>query len=110
VQHDPRPNFGLGDATVAEVVRIEWPSGTVQELTEVAADQILPVVEPPNLSIEAAVILSWPIAADSYVLMGADTVDGPWVEIDAAVTVEDGQSTVTIKASERMRFYRLRQP
>jgi len=26
-QHDIRPNFGLGDATVAEVVRIEWPSG-----------------------------------------------------------------------------------
>jgi hypothetical protein len=26
-------NFGLGDATMAELVRIEWPSGAVQELT-----------------------------------------------------------------------------
>src|SRR6185295_19412067 len=31
-QHDPRPNFGLGDASVAETVRIEWSSGIVQEL------------------------------------------------------------------------------
>ena len=109
VQHDLRPNFGLGDATVAEVVRIEWPSGTVQELTEVAADQILPVIEPPTLSVEAAVILSWPVTAESYDLFGAESLAGPWMEIDTAVTVEQGRSTAIVKASERMRFYELRQ-
>ncbi|MBI4327063.1 MAG: VCBS repeat-containing protein, partial [Chloroflexi bacterium] len=31
-QNDLRPNFGLRDARVAEIVRIEWPSGIVQEL------------------------------------------------------------------------------
>lgn len=36
-QDDMRPNFGLGDAAVIETVRIEWPSGTVQELHNVAA-------------------------------------------------------------------------
>jgi hypothetical protein len=30
-QNDMRANFGLGDATNADLVRIEWPSGTVRE-------------------------------------------------------------------------------
>jgi len=38
-------HFGLGDATVLEEVRIEWPSGAVQVLTNVAADRVLTVVE-----------------------------------------------------------------
>ena len=32
-------HFGLGDATNVETVRIEWPSGIVQELKDVAVDQ-----------------------------------------------------------------------
>jgi enediyne biosynthesis protein E4 len=40
-----RANFGLGDATNVELVRIEWPSGIVQTLTNVAPKQILNVVE-----------------------------------------------------------------
>jgi enediyne biosynthesis protein E4 len=47
---DPRAHFGLGNATQIATLRIEWPSGTVQELTDVAADQILAVYEPPALS------------------------------------------------------------
>jgi hypothetical protein len=45
-QNDMRPHFGLGNAAVAEVVRIEWPSGIVQELNNVAANQILTITEP----------------------------------------------------------------
>ena len=41
-----RPSFGLGDATNVDVVRIEWPSGIVQELEDVAADQLLSIAEP----------------------------------------------------------------
>ncbi|ACB76232.1 ASPIC/UnbV domain protein [Opitutus terrae PB90-1] len=40
---DPRPNFGLGDATAADSVEIRWPDGTRQKLTDVMADQILTV-------------------------------------------------------------------
>jgi hypothetical protein len=43
-------NFGLGSATNADLVRIEWPSGTTQELRNVAANQFLTVTEPPQLS------------------------------------------------------------
>jgi hypothetical protein len=38
-------HFGLSDATNAEIVRIEWPSGIVQTMTNVAGRQILTVVE-----------------------------------------------------------------
>ncbi|PTY02815.1 CRTAC1 family protein [Opitutaceae bacterium EW11] len=40
---DPRPNFGLGDATRADSVEIRWPDGTRQVLNNVKADQILTV-------------------------------------------------------------------
>jgi hypothetical protein len=42
-------HFGLGDATNVDVSRIEWPSGTVQEFQNVAAKQILTIIEPPRL-------------------------------------------------------------
>ena len=38
-------HFGLGDATNVDLVRIEWPSGNVQELRDEACKQILTVVE-----------------------------------------------------------------
>ena len=40
-----RAHFGLGDAMKVDTLRIEWPSGIVQELKDVAVDQILRVVE-----------------------------------------------------------------
>ena len=38
-------HFGLGDATNVTTLRIEWPSGLVQELPNVTANQFLTVVE-----------------------------------------------------------------
>lgn len=56
--------FGLGDATTVDVVRIEWPSGNVQELTYVTPDQLLTVKEVvgiapdrPSASLNGAVLL-----------------------------------------------------
>ncbi len=48
-QNDLRAHFGLGDATNVTTLRIEWPSGIVQELTSVAANQILTITEPAQL-------------------------------------------------------------
>jgi hypothetical protein len=42
---DKRVHFGLGRDTVASI-DIRWPSGTVQRLKDVRADQILRVEEP----------------------------------------------------------------
>jgi hypothetical protein len=49
-QQDPRPHFGLGDAPQARRVRVEWPSGAIQELADVAADRILTLWESPALA------------------------------------------------------------
>ena len=45
-QSDPRLHFGLGSSPVVQRIQITWPSGKVQTLTEVHADQILKVIEP----------------------------------------------------------------
>jgi enediyne biosynthesis protein E4 len=42
----PYANFGLGDATNAQVLRIEWPSRLVQEFSDVPLKQFLNVTEP----------------------------------------------------------------
>jgi hypothetical protein len=44
-------HFGLGDATNIDVMRIEWPSGAIQVMTNVAAKQSLTVVEPARLDV-----------------------------------------------------------
>lgn len=43
---DPRPHFGLNLATTADLVKVTWPSGQRQHLTNVAANQIIDLVEP----------------------------------------------------------------
>ena len=45
-QNDPRPHFGLGSHTEVDQLTIRWPSGMVQKLEHVKADQILTVTEP----------------------------------------------------------------
>jgi hypothetical protein len=45
-QNDPRPHFGLGSHSDVDRLTVRWPSGTVQLLEHVKADQILTVTEP----------------------------------------------------------------
>jgi len=49
-QNDLRAQFGMGNATNVTTLRIEWPSGIIQELQNVAAKQFLTVREPSRLS------------------------------------------------------------
>jgi hypothetical protein len=43
---DKRVHFGLGSETAAQTLEIHWPSGIVQILKNVAADQLLKIDEP----------------------------------------------------------------
>jgi hypothetical protein len=43
---DKRIHFGLAKETVVQKIEIRWPSGIMQTLSEVKADQILQVDEP----------------------------------------------------------------
>lgn len=44
--NDKRAHFGLGNDLTASSIEIRWPSGVVQKLANVGADQILKVNEP----------------------------------------------------------------
>ncbi len=45
---DKRVHFGLGRETKVGSIEIRWPSGTVQTLKDVSADQFLKIDEPAN--------------------------------------------------------------
>ena len=45
-QNDRRVHFGLGESELVDGIEIRWPSGIVQHLESVAADQFLAVEEP----------------------------------------------------------------
>jgi enediyne biosynthesis protein E4 len=42
-------HFGLGDAATIDFVRVEWPSGVVQELKNVKPNQRLTIIEPAHI-------------------------------------------------------------
>ena len=44
--HEPVAVFGLGDASAAQQLTVEWPSGQRSELKDVAANQIVTLTEP----------------------------------------------------------------
>jgi hypothetical protein len=48
-QSDLRASFGLGDAASIPTVRVEWPSGTIQEFHHIPGDQFLTVTEPAQV-------------------------------------------------------------
>lgn len=45
-QNDPRIHFGLGKNEIVEKIEIKWPSGKVQVLENIKANQIVEVKEP----------------------------------------------------------------
>lgn len=65
---DLRAHFGLGDATQAEILRVEWPSGQVTELSNVPTRQILTLTEP---DLSPRLQASWVRGAIQLTLTGA---------------------------------------
>jgi len=49
-QHDPRVHVGLGRATSADRVEVQWPSGRLDVLRDVAAGQIVTIREGSGLA------------------------------------------------------------
>jgi len=88
-QDDLRVHFGFGDATAVDTLRIEWPSGIVQELKDVAANRILTVAEPPRLTPQAAGGFRIQCWIDQSFDVEASTDLENWTFVDA-VTNEAG--------------------
>ena len=62
----------------------------------------------PQLNIQNAVVLSWPVTATQFVLESAPTVDGPWETVpDPWSRTNATDIQVSVLASDSMRFFRL---
>jgi hypothetical protein len=72
-QNSERLHFGLASSTRVDKMLIYWPSGLIQELTDIPCDQIIHVVEPSNLS-----ALGRPPFSGGGVYLWKDTFDGPY--------------------------------
>jgi len=42
---DPRPHFGLGQATKVDDIEVHWPSGNVEHFTVPGVDRIVTITE-----------------------------------------------------------------
>jgi hypothetical protein len=55
-QNDLRVHFGLGDATRIDSIAVRWPTGDVETIREVAADQIVTVTEERGITARTAFV------------------------------------------------------
>jgi hypothetical protein len=115
-------HFGLGDATNVDTLRIEWPSGIVQTLSNVAPKQILTVVEhqageqPPVLGVvsretNGAVSLSASGDAGFVYLFEASTNLANWTKMGVKSNATGAVSFTDKNAANYVsRFYRVSVP
>jgi hypothetical protein len=46
--NDPRPHFGLGQATKVDDIEIHWPDGKLEHVTAPGVDRIVTITEGPG--------------------------------------------------------------
>jgi hypothetical protein len=110
-QNDLRPHFGLGNATLAATVRVEWPSGCVEEFKNLPRDQIHTLVEPslrggmkPNGEFELIATASTNrVCQLDY---SSDLVN--WTSLTNFTGQGETPVTVTELPTQTQRFYRLK--
>jgi hypothetical protein len=102
-------HFGLGDATTVDTLRIEWPSGIVQELHNVAAKQHLTVTEPVKLVVQGPGAFQIKCWKGMQFEVQATTDFAAWTAL-ATVTNLTGslQWTDAEAVSQSGRFYRVK--
>lgn len=102
-------HFGLGDATHVDVLRIEWTSGVVQELTNVAVQQYLTVTEPSKLEMPRPGELQLQCWKDmSYTIEGSSDLE-TWTSLISLTNLNltgGLQWTDPDAATQSVRFYR----
>lgn len=94
-QDDRRLHFGLGEQNAISEIRIQWPSGTVQVLSDIIANQVLQIVESDGIN-------NVPVANDDTATTGENTAvqiqvlnndtdpDGDLLSISSVGTASNG--------------------
>lgn len=104
-------HFGLGDALEADVLRLEWPSGAVQEFTHVAANREVTVIEPPRLGANRAAdgtgfeVSLTGCAGLGYAIEASINLSD-WTPIGAFTNSSRSNTLVDPDAAAGRRFYR----
>jgi enediyne biosynthesis protein E4 len=115
------PHFGLGDASNVDLVRIEWPSGIVQQLTNVPGSQSLTVIEhqkeattPPSLAAsksgDGKVQLSVTGQTNLLYVFGASTDLVQWTKIAVRTNLTGTLEFTPPTSSGPRQFYRVLMP
>lgn len=94
-------HFGLGSATQVEEIQIRWPSGIVQKLTNVSANQILIIPEDgtaPALTAFTPTHESTDVAVDIDLTLTYN--DEPIAVAGKKITITGGSSPIELDASE----------
>lgn len=93
-------HFGLGDATIIAEVRVEWPSGTVQTLTNVSVDQLLTITE--GATSESITLTSpnggedWTVGSLQEITWSSSGTSGT---VDLEYSTNNGSNWTTIESS-----------
>jgi hypothetical protein len=106
--------IGLGDATVVDTLRVEWPSGIVQEFLNVPVKQTLVIVEKTTLAIEKRERTNLEVRVTGprqqrYSLEVSSDLRGWSPLMSLMITNPDGTATFqSAIGSEPTRFFRLK--
>jgi hypothetical protein len=102
-------HFGLGDATNIDLLRVEWPSGNVQELVDVTPDRLLSVTEQtlitparPSVSVNGSVRLNRTSVAGAtyqWQFNGVNLLDQTNRTLNLTNVVADQQGRYSVVAS-----------
>ena len=111
--NDPRAHFGLGNADCAKIVRIEWPSGIVDQMRHVAVNQFCTIPEtvgPPTMAVrrqEDRVNIAIDANPDLPYRLEASTDLEKWLPIDILSTNAAGRAQLTLPADKAACYYRI---
>ncbi|MBL9137037.1 MAG: VCBS repeat-containing protein [Verrucomicrobiales bacterium] len=108
-------HFGLGSATNATIVRVEWPSGIVQELTQVASDQVLTLTEPAPIQLTIARVadgirLEWRGQSNTVYRLQSSPGLTTWGASQPVTSDAAGTATAIVSPDATARFFRVVQP
>ena len=85
------------------------PVKGTQGSAEATFDNVeLRLYDPPQLTIEPAVIVSWPVQPGNWTLESSPQVDGPYSQLQLSPSVVGFRLQVVVPNSNQTQFFRLR--
>lgn len=75
-QNFQRIHFGLGANQLIDEIQLEWPSGVIQSINNVNANQIMRIIEPGALSVRGRP--DYQVGADNQAYIWKQYYDGPY--------------------------------